>query len=268
MIRFTKVWLLAPFLVASCVPDEIVPMPTDVPVVPVVDGGIVQPILNTPCSGREPVVSRAGCNGCIESFLQCTGGNWACIGTRGVCTPVPDAGSSVPDDVPNMTDASSADVIVVPSDGSNGSDGGTADTATVVADVPPLSDAMTCSNGVGACARMGVWVRNPNNVPICQSAPVGRPTVEVCDSTDNNCDGRVDEGCICVTGTQQPCYSGPPTTRDVGVCRSGSQTCLGTAWGTCSNDVRPRSAEICTNDLDDNCNGRVDELPCTNPAPI
>jgi len=90
---------------------------------------------------------------------------------------------------------------------------------------------------------------------------------EICgDGLDNNCSGTIDDGCACDGRTQQPCYSGPPHTLGVGVCRGGTHDCScpggarfcsnGT-WGTCAGQVLP-SAEIC-NGLDDNCNGRIDE---------
>lgn len=83
------------------------------------------------------------------------------------------------------------------------------------------------------------------------------PTAEVCNGLDDNCDERVDEGCACSVGESQPCYSGSSATRDVGACRSGSQTCSAGAWSACTGEVIPTS-ERC-NGLDDDCNGVVDD---------
>jgi hypothetical protein len=38
-------------------------------------------------------------------------------------------------------------------------------------------------------------------------------------------------------------------------------------WGACNGVVRPRM-EICTNDIDDDCDGFIDELACTNAPPL
>lgn len=54
----------------------------------------------------------------------------------------------------------------------------------------------------------------------------------------------------------QPCYTGAPTTRGVGECRDGTQTCLG-SWGTCTGQVTP-IGELC-NGKDDDCDGNIDE---------
>ncbi|MEE2788216.1 MAG: MopE-related protein [Myxococcota bacterium] len=78
-----------------------------------------------------------------------------------------------------------------------------------------------------------------------------RPTDEVCDGGDNDCDGRTDEQLI------RSCYDGPNNTQGVGRCQSGTQACDVGQWGDCANDVLP-AAETC-NDQDDDCDGRTDE---------
>jgi hypothetical protein len=87
--------------------------------------------------------------------------------------------------------------------------------------------------------------------------PKAANPTEQCDGTDDNCDGQVDEGCSCLDGQSQSCYTGDPATKDIGECQSGSQTCSGGAWGTCTGEVKP-VAEKC-NGLDDNCNAKTDE---------
>src|SRR5262249_11766921 len=71
--------------------------------------------------------------------------------------------------------------------------------------------------------------------------------MEVCgNGIDDNCNGRVDEGCPCTPGAVQTCFAGKPVQRHVGACTDGQQVCAGTpgAWGTCDNGIGP-TAETC-----------------------
>ncbi|MCG8556886.1 MAG: hypothetical protein MJD61_16620, partial [Proteobacteria bacterium] len=69
---------------------------------------------------------------------------------------------------------------------------------------------------------------------------------------DDDCDGSLDEALM------RPCGS------DVGVCQAGSETCAAGTWVDCSA-IGP-SPERC-NDLDDDCDGSLDEgLRCAPPC--
>lgn len=59
-------------------------------------------------------------------------------------------------------------------------------------------------------------------------------------------------------GLLDECYSGPSETVGVGACRAGTHMCSGGAWRDCVGEIVPR-LEIC-NELDDDCDGRVDEV--------
>lgn len=69
-------------------------------------------------------------------------------------------------------------------------------------------------------------------------------------------------GSTCTTGEVQACYSGPAGTEGVGACQAGSRTCVSSgefgSWGPCEAETGP-SAEVCENQIDDDCDGSVDE---------
>ena len=54
------------------------------------------------------------------------------------------------------------------------------------------------------------------------------------------------------------CYLGPDESDMNGICRGGRRDCVNGSWGMCIGEVEPRQAEEC-NDLDDDCDGIVDE---------
>ena len=82
--------------------------------------------------------------------------------------------------------------------------------------------------------------------------------------TDDDCpDGVCLDGgvcSLCEPGSTRGCYTGPDGTLGNGACAEGSETCEagGDAWGPCLGEVLPLN-EVCGNELDDNCNGEVDE---------
>jgi hypothetical protein len=89
---------------------------------------------------------------------------------------------------------------------------------------------------------------------------------EDCDGSDDDCDGMVDEGCTCINGQTQPCYTGPNGTQNVGVCVGGTQTCAGGQWGACNGQVTP-GGESCDT-IDQDCDGNVNEGTCNLPNSI
>ena len=106
----------------------------------------------------------------------------------------------------------------------------------------------------------------------CLPAMESEAAADLCNGQDDDCDGKIDEGCTCQPGQTQPCFSGKPKKRNIGICHDGIQTCkispmrastTGT-WGECKNEILPLNKEICDN-ADNNCNGCADEGLCCAP---
>lgn len=60
----------------------------------------------------------------------------------------------------------------------------------------------------------------------------------------------------CSPGETKACYEGPAATENVGICKSGTQTCKidGSGFGDCAGQVTPQ-AETCAGPADEDCSG-------------
>jgi len=108
--------------------------------------------------------------------------------------------------------------------------------------------ALNC--GAGACAR--TVASCTGGVPM--SCTPGTPTTETCNNIDDDCNGMIDDGLGLIS-----C--------GVGACLRSVAACTAGALGTCTPGS-PAASETCGNNIDDNCNGAVDELcvTCTPPG--
>ncbi len=108
-------------------------------------------------------------------------------------------------------------------------------------------------NNIGEC-RLGYQLCENGQWSQCFGS-IG-PSEEVChDDKDNNCNGQTDEGCECITGQERVC--GPSLIR--GICQQGVERCVNNQWEACEGALYPEIADICTNNLDDDCDGQTDE---------
>ncbi|MEZ4230938.1 MAG: hypothetical protein R3B89_17320 [Polyangiaceae bacterium] len=63
-------------------------------------------------------------------------------------------------------------------------------------------------------------------------------------------------GASCVPETSESCYTGPASTLDVGVCKTGSRTCdESSMWGECTGEILPSVEDCATPATDENCDG-------------
>lgn len=109
-----------------------------------------------------------------------------------------------------------------------------------------------CTTGLqGPCAA-GVQTCVDGSWSAC--TPIREPTQELCNKIDDDCDSVVDEDCwTCKPGTKQECG-----TSDIGTCQYGTQFCKDGQWGDCEGAITS-VAEVCFNQLDDDCDGQTDE---------
>ncbi|MGB1015283.1 MAG: hypothetical protein ACPG4T_14200, partial [Nannocystaceae bacterium] len=69
----------------------------------------------------------------------------------------------------------------------------------------------------------------------------------------------------CEPGDEVACYDGDPQQLGSGVCKAGVQKCINGYWSGCQGQVLPtdfeNTPELCSNGLDDDCNGVIDVGP-------
>ncbi len=139
---------------------------------------------------------------------------------------------------------------------------GTVDDGCVCAPgaVAACYDGPTGTEGVGACAA-GTQACDADGLGYGACVGAVGPAAETCgDGLDNDCDGAVDDGCVCAPGAVAACYDGPAGTAGVGTCAAGAQTCDadGLGYGACVGAIGP-AAETCGDGLDNDCDGAVDD---------
>ncbi len=122
------------------------------------------------------------------------------------------------------------------------------DCASFPAPACPLQTGV-CTGATRPCGSDGRWGQ-------CTASTYGsnyEATESRCDGRDNDCDGQTDE------------MPGPACPLQSGVCRDSRQPCLGNAgWGDCDYGADYQASEDRCDNLDNDCDGSVDEgCPCT-----
>ena len=113
----------------------------------------------------------------------------------------------------------------------------------------------SCAVGVGRCSQLGVLLCVGGSYSEC-SAVALPPGLETCDTTDDDCDGAVDDDVP----------AGPSCVEGVGACRrDGVLQCADGSYSICDAVAGSPATESC-NGVDDDCDGIVDEDAPAGPA--
>jgi len=156
----------------------------------------------------------------------------------------------------------------LPSGGTNGGghgpDGGMPETGMPDGRMegPDGTDGM-CQNPIDCEAQLGA---PPCGKWECKNS--GTCVLNCPNCTDKDGDGYgVGAGCVgldcddadrqIIGGSSRACFTGPAVNKNIGVCRTGQETCIAGTWSGCNGQVLP-SGEAC-NGEDDDCNGAVDD---------
>lgn len=214
--------------------------------------------VDSDCDGAVDEVVSASCDtglsgACADGMTSCAVGAQSCIGT---VDPVAETCDMVDEDCDGVTDEG-------------------LDEACYPATPGCVVDGSGGFDCVGRCAA-GVRGCDLGRISGCID-PVLPVAADGCTlpgdaAADEDCDGAIDEDCLCPVGQVQSCYPGSDATRGVGVCRVGTQICEtqadgSTRFSSCTGFGSP-SPESCANArVDNDCDGVVDnvvglDVPC------
>lgn len=134
--------------------------------------------------------------------------------------------------------------------------------------------------GQGACAAGRQVCQADQTFSECLGERLPAEIDDCGNMIDDDCDGSIDEDCDCDPGcrcdegesgldctchppTNQPCYSGPASTGETGLCHGGVRDCVDAGggvyrWSECRDEVLPAD-EVCDDGLDQDCDGEADD---------
>ncbi|HKU44926.1 MAG TPA: MopE-related protein [Polyangiales bacterium] len=196
-------------------PDDPCKLPENDPNYLDCDGKIDEGVAQT--DPNVGVICSGGSGECKQGTSQCVGGAVMCIGGQ---IPVDELCNDKDDDCDTVIDEG-------------------------------FMVGTQCGSNVGEC-RQGRMECDPNGMSVCVGEK--KPSAEVCDGLDNDCDGVVDNG---NPGGGMQCGSSE------GECKPGTLQCIGGQL-VCAGE-KARTLEVC-DCLDNDCDGKVDEDPGASSA--
>lgn len=105
-----------------------------------------------------------------------------------------------------------------------------------------------CRAGLQRCDILGAeW-------SACQGEVLPAPAESCKTAFDDDCDGEVNEACVCPVESGLSCYTGPAGTLGVGRCTAGVTGCNATGAAACLGQQLP-VREDCSTPEDDDCDG-------------
>ncbi|MSQ83335.1 MAG: hypothetical protein EXR77_10690 [Myxococcales bacterium] len=115
-----------------------------------------------------------------------------------------------------------------------------------------------CKNGIIVCTGGGKGVTCGDEIK--------KDIVETCNDQDDNCDGQTDE--TFTFGADKAALGSPCDGADSDKCKNGTVACAADGnVAVCGAETKENIAEVC-NGLDDNCEGKIDELQTYQGKPL